>query len=95
MASKIISRALSEENKIALIIGIFSIVTSILSILLAWATWRLTRNRRRRLAAHESKSQLRNYLAFLIYFLPIEIIFSLRQYFKYQALEFLKNGFVH
>ncbi|KAN0101689.1 hypothetical protein V8E51_012199 [Hyaloscypha variabilis] len=41
-------RGLSTDTKINLIIGIFTIVTGILSTLLAWAMWRLTRDRRHR-----------------------------------------------
>jgi hypothetical protein len=40
--------SLSIDTKVNLIIGIFTIVTGILSTLLAWAMWRLTRDRRHR-----------------------------------------------
>jgi len=40
--------SLSTDTKVNLIIGIFTIVTGILSTLLAWAVWRLTRDRRNR-----------------------------------------------
>jgi len=40
--------SLSIDTKVNLIIGIFTIVTGILSTLLAWAMWRLTRDRRDR-----------------------------------------------
>ncbi|KAN0101690.1 hypothetical protein V8E51_012200 [Hyaloscypha variabilis] len=46
-------RSLTADTKINLILGIFTIVTGILSTLLAWAMWRLTRDRRRR-HGHES-----------------------------------------
>lgn len=50
----ILARGLSEDNKINLIIGILTIVIGILSSILAWATWRLTGDRRRRLG-HQSQ----------------------------------------
>jgi len=50
---------LSTDTKVNLIIGIFTIVTGILSTLLAWAMWRLTRDRRHRHSyRHQSKSYL-------------------------------------
>ncbi|KUJ24330.1 uncharacterized protein LY89DRAFT_18597 [Mollisia scopiformis] len=45
-------RNLSIDNRINLIIGILSVVIGILSAILAWATWRLTDDRRRRCARH-------------------------------------------
>jgi hypothetical protein len=49
------TRSLSPDTKINLIIGILTILIGILSSMPAWATWRLTGNRRRRLG-HESRS---------------------------------------
>ncbi|TVY78385.1 hypothetical protein LSUE1_G006623 [Lachnellula suecica] len=45
----ITKRALSTDNKINIIIGILTLVIGILSVILAWAMWRLTSDRRRRL----------------------------------------------
>jgi hypothetical protein len=44
----IVTRGLSADNKVNIIIGVLIIVIGILSAVLAWATWRLTRDRRRR-----------------------------------------------
>ncbi|KAH8779323.1 hypothetical protein BGZ57DRAFT_889700 [Hyaloscypha finlandica] len=46
--SDMASPNLTTDTKVNLIIGIFTIVTGILSTLLAWAMWRLTRDRRHR-----------------------------------------------
>ncbi|KAH8789897.1 hypothetical protein F5882DRAFT_401846 [Hyaloscypha sp. PMI_1271] len=46
-------RSISADTKVNLIIGIFTIVTGVLSTLLAWAMWKLTRAGSRR-RAHES-----------------------------------------
>jgi hypothetical protein len=45
----LLSRGLSLDNRINLIIGVLTIVVGILSTILAWAMWRLTDDRRRRL----------------------------------------------
>jgi hypothetical protein len=48
-------RSLSTDTKINLIIGVFTIVTGILSLLLGWAMWRISLDRRRRHGhGHES-----------------------------------------
>ncbi|KAH8779324.1 hypothetical protein BGZ57DRAFT_760872, partial [Hyaloscypha finlandica] len=47
-------RSISADTKVNLIIGTFTIVTGVLSTLLAWAMWKLTRAGSRR-RAHESK----------------------------------------
>ncbi|KAF8866553.1 hypothetical protein BDZ45DRAFT_276246 [Acephala macrosclerotiorum] len=47
---KLAVRALSTDNTINIIIGVLTIVIGILSTLLGWAAWRLTGDRRRRLA---------------------------------------------
>lgn len=44
---RIYPRTLSPDTKINLIIGILAITIGILSAILAWPTWRLTRDRRR------------------------------------------------
>ncbi|KAH9220581.1 hypothetical protein DL95DRAFT_383073 [Leptodontidium sp. 2 PMI_412] len=44
----ILPRGISADNKINIIIGVLTIVIGILSSMLAWSTWRLTRDRRRR-----------------------------------------------
>lgn len=48
--SQLLKRALSPDNKINITIGTLSIVIGFLSVVLAWATWKLTRDRRRRLS---------------------------------------------
>ncbi|PMD16674.1 hypothetical protein NA56DRAFT_708568 [Hyaloscypha hepaticicola] len=48
-SKNLFSRSLSADTKINLILGVFTIVTGVLSTLLAWALWRLTRDRRRQL----------------------------------------------
>ncbi|KAE8447477.1 hypothetical protein EG329_010750 [Mollisiaceae sp. DMI_Dod_QoI] len=40
-------RGLSADNKINIIIGVLTIVIGILSAVLTWVTWRLTKDRRR------------------------------------------------
>jgi len=47
--------SLSADTKINIIIGVLTIVTGVLSTLLAWAMWKLTREARRR-HGHESES---------------------------------------
>ncbi|KAH8596688.1 hypothetical protein B0O99DRAFT_685683 [Bisporella sp. PMI_857] len=56
MTHLLLARGLSQDNKINIILGVFSTTTGILSALLAWATWRLTRDRRHR-HGHESPSE--------------------------------------
>lgn len=46
-ATTITTRDLSTDNKINIIIGVLTIVIGILSAMLAWSTWRLTKERRR------------------------------------------------
>lgn len=45
----ILPRGISQDNKINIIIGVLTIMIGILSSILAWSTWKLTRDRRRRL----------------------------------------------
>jgi hypothetical protein len=44
----VLTRGLSTDNKVNVIIGVLTIVIGILSAILAWATLRLTGDRRRR-----------------------------------------------
>lgn len=48
-------RGLSVDNRINLIIGTLTIMIAVLSTLLAWATWRLTSDRRHRHTHHGSE----------------------------------------
>lgn len=50
----LLPRSLSTDTKINLIIGVLTIATGILSILLAWAMWKLAREGRQR-RAHQSQ----------------------------------------
>jgi hypothetical protein len=50
----VLARGLSTDSDINIIIGALTIVIAILSAILAWATWRLTRDGRRRRHGHES-----------------------------------------
>ena len=50
----LLARGLSTDSDINIIIGALTIVIGILSAILAWATWRLTRDRRRQRHGHES-----------------------------------------
>ena len=50
----VLARGLSTDSDINIIIGALTIVIGILSAILAWATWRLTHDRRRRRHGHES-----------------------------------------
>ena len=56
----ILTRGLSADNKVNIIIGVLTIVIGILSAILAWATWRLTWDRRlrHRLHGHGHESML-------------------------------------
>ncbi|EPE29773.1 hypothetical protein GLAREA_00933 [Glarea lozoyensis ATCC 20868] len=46
LTSKLFTRDLSPESNISLIVGIFTIVTGVLSVLLSWAVWKLAYERR-------------------------------------------------
>jgi hypothetical protein len=50
----LLARGLPLDTKVNLIIGALTIVIGILSTILAWATWRLTRDRRLR-RGHQSE----------------------------------------
>jgi hypothetical protein len=50
----LLARSLPLDTKVNLIIGALTIVIGILSTILAWATWRLTRDRRLR-RGHQSE----------------------------------------
>ena len=55
MHSAVTSRSgLSIDTKVNLIIGVFTIITGVLSTQLAWAMWKLTRGSRRR-RGHQSQ----------------------------------------
>jgi hypothetical protein len=54
----LVSRNLAADTKVNVIIGAFTVVTGVLSTLLAWSMWRLARAGRRR-RGHESKSSKR------------------------------------
>jgi hypothetical protein len=52
--SNLESRNLSADSIMNLVIGILTIIIGILSTVLAWATWRLTRDRARRSRPHST-----------------------------------------
>lgn len=47
-STQLLPRAILADNKINVIIGVMTIVISVLSATLGWATWRLTNDRRGR-----------------------------------------------
>ncbi|KAH9220580.1 hypothetical protein DL95DRAFT_34790 [Leptodontidium sp. 2 PMI_412] len=46
---RLTKRDVSPDNMINIIIGVLTIVIGILSLILAWATWKLTKDRKRKL----------------------------------------------
>ncbi|KAH8779322.1 hypothetical protein BGZ57DRAFT_952694 [Hyaloscypha finlandica] len=79
----LLSRNLAADTKVNVIIGAFTVVTGVLSTLLAWSMWRLARAGRRR-RGHESPP---------IDSGAIEPLPAARQQFGYEvALRFARNA---